>query len=88
VIELKIYDGKKLYKEFAFGNCDEEWVISEKEFYEGKGFNCKIYYRRKRKFISVSNLFELLSDIIDDGNEHASDIMPELRKRIKRRIER
>ena len=90
MIELKVYDAQKkiLIKDFSFGNKDKVWAIEEKEYSENKGFVCRIYFRRKKKYVSISSVFELLSDIIDEGNEHASQIMPELRLRIKSRVEK
>lgn len=81
MIELKVNFRGKI-KTFGFLDEDECWAQKQKKYYEHDGYPCELIYKNTPKTISLERLFNILDDIINDGYEHASDILPELKKRI------
>lgn len=81
MIELKV-DFGNCVKRLVFLDKDEAWAIKQKKHYEHNGFPVDILYKQNKRTISVTRLFRILNEIVDEGKEHASQILPELEKRI------
>lgn len=81
MIELKVDFGHKI-KRLVFLDKDEAWAIKQKKVYEHNGFPVDLVYKEQNRTISIKKLFRLLNEIVDEGKEHASEILPELEKRI------